>query len=96
MIETELTPARIEQATETEFVDSHSCESNAAPGRVFVLRASDKSQYPDPAWVLVNVWLADEGDVRAGEAEIVGEILQVSVISIAYCPYCGALLAGNG
>ena len=95
MTESEVTQARIEHATDTKFVDSHSCELNALPGGLFILRASDDSQYPDPAWVLVNAWLADEGDVRAGEAEHVGEITQVSVISITYCPYCGAHLSGD-
>lgn len=95
MTENELTQARIEEAIDTKFVDNHLCDLNSTPGGVFVLRASEDSSYPDPAWVLVNVWLADEGDVRAGDAEYVGEISQVSAISIAYCPYCGEHLAGD-
>ena len=95
MTETELTQARIEIATDIEFVDSHSCDLITVPGNVFVFRAADGSPYPQPSWVLVNAWQADEGDVEMGKADVVGEISQVSVISIAYCPYCGEHLSGN-
>lgn len=89
----EIAPTRkeLEAATDMKFVDSHVCDQNQDPNGLFVLRASKESD-ADPAWILVNVWQADSGDVWAGEADSVGEILRSSTVAISYCPFCGTVL----
>jgi len=50
--------------------------------------AIDKKKH----WVVVQVWIAGEEEVSDGEADEVGEVKQVSVLRIKFCPFCGERL----
>jgi hypothetical protein len=43
-------------------------------------------------WVLSYRAYATGDDVRAGEADAVGEVLTEVTIAIRYCPFCGRVL----
>lgn len=65
----------------------HSCEylshmSGSEAMRIVVERK-------DGIWSLFYRASATEDDVRAGEADSVGEVLTEVTITIRYCPFCG-------
>lgn len=69
---------------------THCCDTlkkglDYAPSRVTIT-------YQEPSWMLTAAWYATEQDVRAGEAEEVGEEMSSTSLAISYCPYCGGNL----
>ncbi len=71
-------------------LDMHSCKGqddlNLAEGlKVFVKKE-------EGSWYLISKSLAMDFDVRAGEADEVGEVMTESYIAIKYCPFCGTHL----
>ena len=92
MTEVTLNQSDIEVATDSTFVDAHMCSPNPLPNNFFVLRSKQDSSNEHAGWVLASAWQADEGDVAMGDAQKVGELSQVSVVGILFCPFCGLQL----
>ena len=82
----------IEFATGTVFLDAHRCSPNPLPNNLFVLCAEQNALNEHAGWVLASAWQADEADVAMGEAKKAGEISEVSVVGILFCPFCGLQL----
>ena len=49
-------------------------------------------QFDEHGWVLYQGSFATDQDVRAGEADEVGELICSSSLNIKFCPYCGIKL----
>ena len=92
MAEIALGQRDIELATGVIFVDAHRCSPNHLPNNLFILCADRKASNEHAGWVLATAWQADEADVAMGEARKVGEVSEVSVIGILFCPFCGLQL----
>ncbi len=92
MVEKVLEQRDIELATGAVFLDAHSCSPNHLPNNLFVLRTEQNASNKHAGWVLASAWQADEADVAMGEAKKVGEISEVSVVGILFCPFCGLQL----
>ncbi len=73
----------------------HSCSENDIPNLQRILLVSG-SKFIDSQWGIYSFWLANEIDVKNGEARDVGEILEYSMMAIKFCPFCGFELSTLG
>ncbi len=48
--------------------------------------------FDEDIWMLRQSSFAIDQDVRAGEAESVGELISSSALKISFCPFCGKRL----
>ncbi|MEM7433034.1 MAG: hypothetical protein AAF351_14025 [Pseudomonadota bacterium] len=92
MITEEIPLSAVEKETDTPFIDTHQCDGDQRIPGQFILRAAWTTEYCDPGWYLVRVCTAIEGDVLAGDAESIGEIIESSMTAIVFCPFCGVAL----
>ena len=72
------------------FCEDHEVQSKLSIYGVAIIRAS--SEGADEHWYLAKVCLADEQVVYDGEADEIGEVLELSCFRICYCPFCGEKL----
>jgi hypothetical protein len=70
----------------------HSCSENDIPDLQRVLLVSS-SKFIESQWGIYSLWLANDFDVKSGEAKKTGEILEYSMMVIKYCPFCGFKLS---
>ncbi len=75
------------------FHQRHQCDQNELPDhlRIYHLSLEDKPEHKH--WELFTLWLANASDVASGEAENEGEVLNLSSVKIAFCPFCGTHLS---
>lgn len=68
----------------------HSCAplSQLSGSQAFTLSIERE----DSQWNLLQKTYATDVDVRAGEAEVAGEVLGEVSIAIRFCPFCGCAL----
>jgi len=87
-----LTKSELEQESNSCLEQQHVCEKNELPEHLQVYRVSEVNGEPQAHWEIFSLWLATNEDVMLGEAEEPGELLNLSSIKIAFCPFCGAEL----
>ncbi|GAB3104804.1 hypothetical protein G8770_21180 [Aestuariicella hydrocarbonica] len=83
---------QLEEESGTILGREHTCERNEIPDHLKVYRVIAIEGEAQTHWELFSLWLANEGDVESGEAETVGELLNLSSIKVNYCPFCGLSL----
>jgi len=84
-----LTKSELEQESGSLFSEQHICEKNELPEHLQVFRVSEVNGVPQEQWEIFSLWLATNEDVMVGEASELGELLNLSSIKIAFCPFCG-------
>lgn len=87
-----LTKSELEQESGSLLAEQHVCEQNELPEHLQVFRVSEVNGEPQDQWEIFSLWLATNEDVMVGEAEEEGELLNLSSIKIAFCPFCGSSL----
>lgn len=70
----------------------HCCDVNEIPSHLKTYKVITINGEAQDHWELFSLWLANEDDVDAGEAEHVGELLNLSSIKVQYCAFCGEKL----
>jgi hypothetical protein len=70
----------------------HECLENPN-SEVGILRREASESGP-AGWILANVDIATEVDVRRGMAAAVGDLARATSILISVCPFCGLRLDG--
>jgi hypothetical protein len=72
---------------ELSILDEHRCD-NILGEDTAVLKCNS-SFHQKIKWRLANVWVAGSEEVEDQQADEIGEILKLTTIPIAYCPFCG-------
>ncbi len=67
----------------------HKCNKNISTTDTRIFRANDKDNNVDNSWYLAKAWIADKKEVYDEEAEEVGELINLSMFFINFCPFCG-------
>ena len=87
-----LTNQELEDECGCNILLHHQCKQNHLPEHLKIFNISvDDSGLP-PNWEFFSIWLANEADVQSGEAEEVGELMNLSSVKINFCPFCGSEL----
>ena len=68
----------------------HHCLQNTHSG-VGILRRESSGPLPE-GWILANMEIATEEDVRSGRAPRLGDVESCLSIPIFFCPFCGVSL----
>lgn len=82
----------LEQECGCEITEQHECDANHLPQQLRILKLlpDDPKQV---AWEFFSIWLANAEDVELGEAEVVGELMNLSSVKVNFCPFCGVKLS---
>ena len=88
-----LSKSELELESASRLAEQHLCEHNELPEHLQVYRVTEVNEEPMDQWEIFSLWLATGEDVMQGEAEEEGELLNLSSIKIAFCPFCGDKLA---
>jgi hypothetical protein len=72
--------------------DQHKCAASEEYDDTAILYVSSPDTDLKPDWAMARIWLAGAEEVLSGEASEVGESLDLSLIAINYCPFCGQKL----
>ena len=75
---------------ELSVVDEHDCNKNK-DSEVAVLKCTF-ALTNEENWRVVKVWIAGDKEVADEEAEEIGEVIKLTTIPIAFCPFCGEKL----
>lgn len=70
----------------------HHCQANELPDQLKVFRVIAINGEAQTHWELFSLWLANQDDIDAGDAQHAGELLNLSSIKIRFCPFCGDTL----
>jgi len=87
-----ITTAQLENESRAKVLRQHSCVENKMPELLRVCLVSFETMENKEVWEIFSIWIATEADVNGGEADEVGELLNLSSITISYCPFCGVNL----
>ncbi len=83
---------QLEHESGTLLGREHTCEANEIPEHLRTFRVMAIHGEAQSHWELFSLWLANEDDLANGEAEHLGELLNLSSIKVNYCAFCGAPL----
>lgn len=72
--------------------DQHKCAASWERDDTAVLYVSSPDINLEPDWAMARIWLAGAEEVRNGDASAVGDSMNLSLIAIHYCPFCGQKL----
>ena len=84
--------ANWEKWFEVRVYDQHKCAVSEEHDDTAVLYVSSPDTDLKPDWAMARIWLAGTKEVRNGEASDVVELVNLSLIEINYCPFCGQKL----
>jgi len=84
-----LTNKELEEECGCEILSTHNCEENHLPEHLRILCVELDESDSQQQWEFFSIWFANKSDVAAGEAEEVGELMNLSSVKINYCPFCG-------
>ncbi len=83
---------QLENESGTLLGREHHCEANEIPEHLKTFRVIAINGEAQSHWELFSLWLANEDDVASGEADHLGELLNLSSIKVNYCAFCGSSL----
>ena len=72
--------------------DQHKCAASGERDDTAILYVSSPDTDLKPDWAMARIWLAGTEEVRNGDASAVGDSMNLSLIAINYCPFCGQKL----
>ncbi|MGQ8365836.1 hypothetical protein [Glaciecola sp. 1036] len=83
------------EASDSEYDREHTCVENEFPKFDRIIHCVKANDEPLNIWQIHGIHYAVEEEVKLGEADYVGQVTYHSVISINYCPFCGANLVND-
>lgn len=83
---------QLELESDCKVNSRHECDSNELPDYLRVYNISMQDNIAEKHWELFSIWLANESDVISGEADEIGEVLNLSSMKVNFCPFCGLKL----
>ncbi|MCG6918107.1 MAG: hypothetical protein LJE89_11260 [Deltaproteobacteria bacterium] len=75
--------------------DQHKCAVSDEHVDTTILYVSSPESELAPDWAMARIWLAGTKEIRNGDASEVGELVNLSLIEINYCPFCGQKLQSS-
>ena len=72
--------------------DQHECAASGERDDTAILYVSSPDTDLKSDWAMARIWLAGAEEVRNGDASAVGDSMNLSLIAINYCPFCGQKL----
>jgi hypothetical protein len=87
-----LSNEELEQECGCEITAEHCCPENHLPEQLRILKLAALDPNIKPNWEFFSIWLANESDVASGEAEEIGELMNLSSVKIHFCPFCGTAI----
>jgi hypothetical protein len=84
--------ANWEKWFEVRVYDQHKCAVSEEHVDSAILYISSPESDSAPDWAMARIWLAGTKEIRNGEGSEVGELVNLSLIEINYCPFCGQKL----
>jgi len=88
-----ITTQQLENESETQIIRQHSCDENKIPELLRICLVSFDGVERTAVWELFSIWIATQADVAEEAADTVGELMNLSSITINYCPFCGIELS---
>jgi len=84
-----ITTEQLESESGTRIIRQHSCTGNKMPELLRICLVSFEGVESEAVWELFSIWIATQADVADEVADTVGELMNLSSITIDYCPFCG-------
>jgi len=72
--------------------DQHKCAVSEKHVDAAILYVSSPQSDSASDWAMARIWLAGNKEIHNGEASELGELVNLSLIEINYCPFCGQKL----
>ena len=85
-----ITTRELESESGATVLRQHECAENKLPELLRLCLVTFGAKDKKEIWEIFSIWVATQEDVKEGEADAVGELMNLSSITVNYCPFCGA------
>lgn len=82
----------LEQESHSKLSHEHVCAKNELPDQLRIFHVDESDGKPRSHFELFSIWVATIEDVQSGDADAIGDILNLSSIKVSFCPFCGVSL----